>query len=164
MSRPLQIVKLKPQDAGKLLSFYHSLSPAVTAVFLPFDTVSRDTIEAHLEEASRGTHLSLGLVTDDGEIVGHAFIASVRSMAPTLGIGLRDAYIGQGHGRRLLEHLLALADAEGLPMVSLTVVKSNVRALALYQRCGFTIMGEASFRTVNDSWYMERRVETGPRR
>ncbi|MGC8667021.1 MAG: GNAT family N-acetyltransferase [Chthonomonadales bacterium] len=159
MNQPLHIVELTPDDAAPLLSFYHSLSPAVTEVFLPFDAVSWDTLEAHLAEAARGIHLSLALVTDTGEIVGHGFIANIRSMAPTLGIGLRDDYIGRGYGRMLMEQLLALADADNLPLVTLTVVKSNERALRLYLRCGFRITGEATFRAPNDSWYMERRAE-----
>jgi len=155
----VHIVELKPEDAASLLSFYHSLSPEVTAVFLPFDTVSRDTLDTHLAEAAKGIHVSLGLVAASGEIVGHAFIANIHSLAPTLGIGLRDAYIGQGYGRMLMEHLLSMADAKGLPVVTLTVVKSNERALRLYLRLGFRIVGEASFRAANDSWYMERRVQ-----
>ena len=50
---------------------------------------------------------------------------------------------GRGIGRQVMDHLIALAEADGLP-VTLTVLKKNP-ALALYQRCGFEQVGEDEF-------------------
>ena len=44
---------------------------------------------------------------------------------------------GDGHGRRLVEHVLAWAATEGMSRVTLLTDCDNDRALAFYQRLGF---------------------------
>jgi ribosomal protein S18 acetylase RimI-like enzyme len=69
--------------------------------------------------------------------------------------GIGDVYLlpgvpGQGIGTRLLQMLLQTADNAGL-IARLDVLKVNP-ARRLYERCGFTIIGE------NDHFYhMERQ-------
>jgi len=44
---------------------------------------------------------------------------------------------GDGHGRRLVEHVIAWARNEGMSRVTLLADKGNASALAFYQRLGF---------------------------
>lgn len=44
---------------------------------------------------------------------------------------------GGGHGRRLVEHVLAWAHGEGMSRVTLLADKDNATALAFYERLGF---------------------------
>ena len=48
-----------------------------------------------------------------------------------------QAYRGRGLGRRLVEHVLDWAAANGLPRVTLLADKSNAPALTFYERLGF---------------------------
>jgi ribosomal protein S18 acetylase RimI-like enzyme len=54
---------------------------------------------------------------------------------------LIEAARGQGVGARVLDHVLDIARERRLPLVRLTVFKSN-RAQRLYQRQGFVQVGE----------------------
>jgi ribosomal protein S18 acetylase RimI-like enzyme len=153
----LRVRPLTAADTAALLAFYHSLPEAVTRFFLPFGVVvTEEALRAHLEGAEAGRNVSLGLVGEAGEIQGHAFLQGVDTERPVFGIGLRERLLGQGWGRRLMRQALEEGDALGLPKTTLTVVKANRRALALYEKMGFAIRGECAFRAPGDSWYMER--------
>ena len=58
-----------------------------------------------------------------------------------LGMGLVQAYRGQGIGRRLLQRTLDAARAGGLTRVELTVREDNPGAIALYEGLGFAAEG-----------------------
>ena len=61
--------------------------------------------------------------------------------AHLLNIALSDAARGAGNGRLLLEHLLEVAVRSGVEGMYLEVRPSNQRALELYDRAGFRIIG-----------------------
>jgi len=48
---------------------------------------------------------------------------------------------GQGHGRQLLDHLVAIARAQRFHKLVLSTLAVNRPAVALYERCGFTHVG-----------------------
>lgn len=56
-------------------------------------------------------------------------------------MGLLSAYRGQGLGSSLLEKTLEKAKEFGLEKVELSVYTSNVNAIALYRKFGFTEEG-----------------------
>ncbi|HEX3350551.1 MAG TPA: GNAT family N-acetyltransferase [Acetobacteraceae bacterium] len=65
-----------------------------------------------------------------------------RAHAGSVGMGVHDAWVGQGIGTGLLRELLEIADRWlGLRRVELTVYTDNARAIALYRRHGFEIEG-----------------------
>lgn len=85
-------------------------------------------------------------VAVDGEaVVGWCDItldaSPVRAHVGSLGMGLLAGYRGQGLGRRLLRHTLALARDRGLERVELSVLHDNTAAFALYERLGFVVEG-----------------------
>ncbi len=91
--------------------------------------------------------------TDDGAVVGAAWmrlvaaspppcgLAYVDDATPQLGIALLPPYQHRGHGAPLLGAALTAARRRGYPAVSLTVHPRNP-AIALYRRCGFVDRGE----------------------
>jgi len=60
---------------------------------------------------------------------------------------VQEAHWGQGIGRRILSDAIALSAARGCRAVTLTVTKSNKRAMALYEHFGFEVTRDAGART-----------------
>ena len=54
-------------------------------------------------------------------------------------IQVDEAHWGQGVGRQIMEDAMTLCVARGYRVMTLTVTKSNARALALYTGLGFTL-------------------------
>jgi GNAT superfamily N-acetyltransferase len=74
----------------------------------------------------------------DGGLVG--FVSAYREgNAAQLEIGVDAAWIGLGVGRQLMAATEAWARAAGLARLELNVVPANLRAIALYKRCGFNV-------------------------
>ena len=59
----------------------------------------------------------------------------------SLGICVRRAYWGQGIASAIIDALAAEAARIGYSQIELTVVSDNLRARALYERCGFRQVG-----------------------
>ncbi|NIR36315.1 MAG: GNAT family N-acetyltransferase [Actinobacteria bacterium] len=57
-------------------------------------------------------------------------------------IGASDAARGRGHGSRLLQRVLDVCDAEGLPAA---LESTNPRNVSLYERHGFEVTAEVRF-------------------
>ncbi len=70
-------------------------------------------------------------------------------------IGIRQAFTGQGLGRRLFEEMEAWARSWGAHRLELTVMANNPRGLALYQKMGFTIEGRLKDRIKVDGEYID---------
>ncbi len=49
---------------------------------------------------------------------------------------------GNGYGEKLVRHLIRQSKAENAVFVTLEVRKSNERAILLYEKCGFKLVGE----------------------
>jgi GNAT superfamily N-acetyltransferase len=88
-------------------------------------------------------HGRLFVLRDNGSVVGmaNALIGiSTAEGGPVLileDVIVAASHRSSGHGRRLVEHVLRWAAAEGMPRVTLLADKDNAAALAFYQRMGF---------------------------
>jgi ribosomal-protein-alanine N-acetyltransferase len=92
-----------------------------------------------------------GIVYDVmGEICGYALIREDGDKLDLTRLGVRPESQGGGIGSVLLSQVLSM----GKPVV-LTVKKTNVRALKLYLRAGFTITGHL---TEYEAWSMQREA------
>lgn len=151
----MTIRPVRQDDLEALLAFYWSLSDAVARVFLPPGPVAEDTVRDHLDSVADERTISL-VLDRDGVIMGHASLQGLDRGTPMVSIGLRDEIIGYGYGRQLLARLLQIADDRGIPVTALSVVRTNRRAIALYERMGYRRKRLATFREHNDSWHMER--------
>jgi ribosomal protein S18 acetylase RimI-like enzyme len=153
----MYLEKLTADHLPSLLAFYTGLPESVTSLFEPFGPrVTEETLKKHLADTEAGTHISIGLIDPQGVIHGHVFILSIHLESPVFGIGLAVDAQGQGWGKRMARAVLAEAETRGVKRVTLTVVKMNTRAWTLYESLGFRRTGETTFRTVNDSYCMER--------
>ncbi|MBK7249525.1 MAG: ribosomal protein S18-alanine N-acetyltransferase [Gammaproteobacteria bacterium] len=76
-----------------------------------------------------------------GELIGYGILSAGAGEAHILNICVREEFRCRGVGRRLLEHLMALAREEGMSEVFLEVRPSNTAAIRLYQSLGFRQIG-----------------------
>jgi len=153
----MELRPMTSEDLQALLTFYSALPASVTERFEPFGRrVTEPILQRFLIDTDKGMHLSYGLFDLAGSILGHAFIWNIDSELPVFGIGIAGGMQGQGWGRRMAGRVLEEADARGVKKVALTVVKTNARAWTLYESLGFRRTGEATFRSENDSFQMER--------
>ncbi|MCL4791984.1 MAG: ribosomal protein S18-alanine N-acetyltransferase [Gammaproteobacteria bacterium] len=106
------------------------------------------------------------LVLEQGAaVIGYGIMSIAAGEAHLLNLALAQTARGQGHGRRLLEHLLDLARGAGVEGLYLEVRPSNRGALALYHDAGFEVIGRrrAYYRAVGgteDAVVLVRRLRT----
>jgi GNAT superfamily N-acetyltransferase len=155
----MEIRDLTTADLKAFEDFYHSLSEGTVKLFAPFGpTPTREALLAHLRETEAGDHLSLGLFNEAGEMEGHGFMLHLAG-TPSFGLGLRDRMQGEGWGPKLMAAVMADPRVASLPLITLTVVKTNDRARRIYERWGFVIVTEGTPEWLTDEhWYMERRI------
>jgi [ribosomal protein S18]-alanine N-acetyltransferase len=93
----------------------------------------RDTFKAELlREWAR-----LDVARIDDHLVGFCNYWLVTTELHILAIATHPDYRGRGIARRLLDHVLEVARTTGCSLASLEVRRSNVPAIALYERAGF---------------------------
>jgi len=89
------------------------------------------------------THGRLFVARDGGQVVGMAnALVSVSTAEGSPVLILEDVILaashrGGGHGRQLVEHVLAWAKNEGMSRVTLLADQDNAVALDFYERLGF---------------------------
>jgi RimJ/RimL family protein N-acetyltransferase len=97
-----------------------------------FDVFVRDSVTNDLVQF---------VALDGSTVVGWADIfpawADAVKHVGSLGMGLHEAYRGQGIGERLLRACLLKAKAKGITRVELEARADNERAIKLYERVGF---------------------------
>ena len=76
-----------------------------------------------------------------GKVIGYGIISVAAGEAHLLNLALSESARGVGNGKRLLEHLMELARHSGAEGIYLEVRPSNLRALKLYERAGFEMLG-----------------------
>ncbi|MBI5092276.1 MAG: GNAT family N-acetyltransferase [Candidatus Hydrogenedentes bacterium] len=147
---------LAHDDAARLSRFYQALPEQSRYFFEPYADVSVDAMNEVVRRALSGFDFSSVALDEAGGIIGHFFFMDVASEVPHLGIGLREDAQGTGLGGVFLAYLIAVGRRVlRKNAIGLTVMKTNARALRLYQRHGFQIVREdVSFRSANDSYEM----------
>lgn len=102
---------------------------------------------------------SLMLIAEiEEEIVGLGTLATLpgsrQRHVAEIGVGVRKGYWSNGIGTMLLEELLHFAQGTSLKVITLEVVQDNTRAISLYEKFGFNIVGSLSKRLfANDRYY-----------
>ncbi len=145
-------VRLKaPEDGEALGEMLASCSERTYYFFHPYPL----TRESGLKVAADENILCFVAFADDGAAVGYVWIGREGDV-PTLGICVRDGWQELGVGRVLMNRIIAEARTLGKTGIQLTVMKDNVRGIALYQSVGFVIDGDAPDR-VGPSYHMTLR-------
>lgn len=80
------------------------------------------------------------------------------------GVAVKKQYWGQSIGKSLIQEMLQWADQKGIRKVTLQVLETNQKAIALYERLGFIVEGELKDdKKIGDIYYstilMGRRNE-----
>lgn len=82
----------------------------------------------------------------DGKVIGDAGITTIRNHMKYchrayFGISILKEYCNQGLGKYMLEIALEQAKKNGFEQVELGVFEDNIRAIKLYEKCGFEKVG-----------------------
>lgn len=137
-----KIRQIHLDDAQALQAFYNALSPDARRRFRPLGwTAAIDDCARIVEQAEQGSRYDL-VLESGGRLVGWAFLQRMDTPQAHLGIGVADALIGRGYGKRLMQGLVDEARRQGKEGIGLILVQSNERALRLYRSFGFEILGE----------------------
>lgn len=128
---------MRPSDVEAVTALLNMPGFRFGTLRLPHQTV--EETRKRMEAPQPG---SINLVAVVGDvIVGNAGMSRLqgrRSHAASLGMGVHDAYAGQGIGSALLGELVDMADNWlDLKRLELTVYTDNTAAIGLYQKFGF---------------------------
>lgn len=82
----------------------------------------------------------------DGKVIGDAGITTIRNHMKYchrayFGISILKEYCNQGLGKYMLEIALEQSKKNGFEQVELGVFEDNIRAIKLYEKCGFEKVG-----------------------
>ncbi len=113
------------------------------------------------DSINAGYHATI-LLDAHNVLLGYCVLMFAVDEAHLLNVSVARQHQGQGHGSRLLQHMLDSARQARMQRMILEVRPSNPRAAELYQRCGFTQIGvrkgyyPAHAGTREDALVMER--------
>jgi L-amino acid N-acyltransferase YncA len=104
-----------------------------------------------------------------GDVVGWAALSPASKRRCYFGVAEDSVYVAReaqrlGIGRKLLETLVAGAEAAGIWMIQTSIFPENRASLALHERCGFRVVGTRERIGKRDGvWrdtvFLERRSE-----
>ena len=150
------------------------IADEVLAIYLDGIRTGQATFETEAPswEAWDDAHLPYGRLVAliEGKVVGWAVLSPVSKRAVYRGVAevsvyVADAYRGQGVGRRLLEKLIEVSEANGVWTLQAGIFPENVASIRMHKRCGFREVGIreriGALRGVwRDTVLLERRSET----
>ena len=143
-------------DAQNLVDYYNQLF-AETNNFTRGKEDAPIVLEseiAHLKSQQNSRNVMI-IATLNNQIIGHAVINEKSSKAKLrhrceFSIGVLKEHWGKGIAVKMMVEIIALASQMGFEQIDLVVLKSNERALKLYQSFGFEPTG-----TIMHSFKME---------
>lgn len=155
-------------DGPRLQRFHAGLSERSRNFFTPhaYDDVTVARMIARAESGVDLTYLAL----DGDTVAGYFFLWDIADSIPMLGIGITDAYQGQGLGRKLLQILIDDARQAERDGIDLTTMLTNDRAFALYQQMGFRYLEDVDNipgdgRVVRERWmFLPLKPDAQPKR
>lgn len=138
--------------------------PDVVALIRALDAFHSDLYPAESNHfldlaAMKVPHVSFIVARLDGRAVGcGALLRDPRGFGEIKRMYVLPEVRGHGLGRKLLEHLIALADGEGIRTLRLETGIHNREALGLYRALGFIERGPfGDYAEDPNSTFMERR-------
>lgn len=133
-----------PSDAEMLWEMFSTISEVSLQYLVhPF---TRERIEEWTNNIDYDKNLPILALTQRGgeeRVIGSASLSfhsleAVRHKAE-FGITVHDDYQSRGLGSYMIQHLLEIARKKGLKKIYLRVDTKNVRAIHVYEKCGFKI-------------------------
>lgn len=140
-----------PDDSAQMID-YMKQTAGETEYLLRYPDEVNYTLEqeqAVLRRLMEDPHSVMMVGIVNGEVAGNCSIGTVGDKRKVLhrcsmGIALKRAYWGLGIGTAMIGYLTELAGKIGYAQMDLEVVADNVRAQALYEKCGFVPTGRRS--------------------
>jgi [ribosomal protein S18]-alanine N-acetyltransferase len=99
---------------------------------------SRSMFDAELRKPSS---LALGAFTEDGVLVGYAFVSRYVDAWHVMNVAVADSFRRRGIASALLERLFAVTESDPRRGYTLEVRVSNTGAIGLYEQLGFEARG-----------------------
>jgi len=99
---------------------------------------SRSMFDAELRKPSS---LAIGAFTDDGDLVGYAFVSRYVDAWHVMNVAVAHSFRRRGIASALLERLFAVTATDPRRGYTLEVRVSNTGAIMLYERLGFEARG-----------------------
>lgn len=145
-----RIRELHPEETPLLETFlYHAIFQRDPAHPLPRDVIRRPELWIYVDRFGQWPGDRCLCAEENGRVVGavwtrliHGY-GHVDDRTPELAISVLPEARGGGVGTALLRAMLARLRADGCSQVTLSVQKDNF-ALRMYQRAGFTLLGETA--------------------
>lgn len=137
-----ELVRLRALESSDLPAVVRWMNdPEVTKYLLSAPLYGLEEMEQWYNERRGTDDRVLAMMDRDDELIGYCGISRLeweeRRCNLWLIIGERDAW-GHGYGADTVRTMLRyLFDEENLNRVYLTVDEENLRAIGLYERCGF---------------------------
>ncbi len=151
----LVIRAIRPQDAEAVAAMEGLPGYRWGTMRLPYP--SPEAVQGWIERTPPGSASLVAII--DGQVVGCMTLERLqgrRAHVGRIGMGVHDAWTGQGIGSALLRAGLDLAERWlGLRRIELTVYPDNAPALALYQRHGFVPEGTHRAYALRDGQYVD---------
>ncbi|WP_114165248.1 GNAT family N-acetyltransferase [Exiguobacterium sp. TNDT2] len=100
----------------------------------------QDDLAEFLDAEQRGQ--SVFAITSDEELVGFVSVAQADAETVDIGLGMKPDLTGNGSGRTFVTSILDFVKTTYSPhRITLSVAAFNVRAIRVYESCGFTQTG-----------------------
>lgn len=154
----------RPEDAEKMID-YLKLTAEETEHGISYPEEMDFSVQDEVDFITRYTEEEGSLmisVFKDEELVGNASLACVLQKKKTrhraaFGIAILKSEWGQGLGYEIVSELIEFSKEAGYEQLELEVVSTNVPAIGLYKKLGFSVYGERphSFLLKNGSYSNE---------
>ena len=137
----INIRLLEDTDLPKIPTFFSGLSEASRNFYHPY-TFDDSAVQLTAEEIKNEDCVHIGAFSDQ-KMVGHVWYRG-RDDYPVLGIGIIDTFQNMGIGQKLMQKIEITAQQRGKLGLSLTCYLENYRAIRVYAKQGYRLVGRNS--------------------
>lgn len=142
--RQITVRLLGLTDGEALGEFYESVPREDYRFYAPHPLTRQAALNKVRDGADSPTFVCVVGINPENRLIGYAWYHWQEQDSPSscFGICIHREYQNSGTGQALMLRLFDIAREIGPPKMRLTVQKANGRAVALYQKMGFTILRE----------------------
>ena len=98
--------------------------------------------EASLRDELTNETARFYVLRDDEKLLGYIGSNNICNEVYITNVAVNKECRGKGYGKILVNHLIKQSEVEKAFFITLEVRKSNENAIALYEKCGFKLIGE----------------------
>jgi GNAT superfamily N-acetyltransferase len=141
-NRTVTIRAVRADDKERVLAAFHALEPR--SIYMRFFHEKKALSEEDLRRITEIDHVQeVALVatteSPDGEVIVAMGRYAASGASAELAFTVEEDYQGRGLGRRLLQHLAAIARENGVVEFEASVLGDNAAMLAVFAACGLPL-------------------------